>query len=136
MPTIESEKPIDNKVLDNTAELLEQKAKADKQLLDLEILIAIASIGVLIACLFVALTIPMLTIIKIVLIVIGSVLFLGGMFYAIRIEQVAGYYRCSKCGEYHIPKYWQTFFAPHVFRTRYMRCPYCHKFSWQKKVLK
>ncbi|MBE6885229.1 MAG: DNA-binding protein, partial [Ruminococcaceae bacterium] len=25
--------------------------------------------------------------------------------------------------------------APHMGRTRYMRCPQCEKKSWQKKVL-
>lgn len=122
--------------MNQCSELLEQKAEADKKLLDLEILISIASVSVLCACLFVTLAVPVEHWQKVVLIVIGFVVFISGMAYAIRIEQVAGYYRCAKCGEYHIPKYWQTFFAPHVFRTRYMRCPYCHKFSWQKKVLK
>ena len=31
--------------------------------------------------------------------------------------------------------YWQTNLAPHMGRTRYMKCPECGKRSWQKKVL-
>ena len=53
----------------------------------------------------------------------------------VRIEQKAGYYECRKCGHKYIPTYLNTFFAPHINRTRYMRCPKCNKKSWQKKVI-
>jgi len=55
--------------------------------------------------------------------------------FALKIEQKAGYYECSSCGHRHIPRYTNVFWAMHINRTRYMRCPKCRKISWQKKVL-
>ena len=34
-----------------------------------------------------------------------------------------------------VPTYWQANLAPHIGRTRYMKCPACGKWSYQKKVL-
>ena len=72
---------------------------------------------------------------RVVLIIGGFVPFAIGIVYALRIEQVAGYYECAKCGHRYVPTYRSVFFAPHINRTRHMRCPKCGKRSWQKKVL-
>jgi len=56
-------------------------------------------------------------------------------FMAVGIEQKAGYYECQKCHDRHVPTYWQTNLAMHIGRTRYMKCPKCGCWSWQKKVL-
>ena len=57
-------------------------------------------------------------------------------FVLVKIEQVAGYYECQKCHHKYVPTYWTTNLAPHIGRTRHMRCPKCGEKSWQKKVLK
>lgn len=56
-------------------------------------------------------------------------------FIAVGIEQKAGYYECQKCHDRHVPTYWQTNLAPHIGRTRYIKCPACGKWSYQRKVL-
>ena len=56
-------------------------------------------------------------------------------FASIGIEQKAGYYKCGECGYRYIPAFGPAFFAPHMGRTRFMKCPECGKRSWQKKVL-
>ena len=58
------------------------------------------------------------------------------MQFALRIEQVAGYYKCGVCGQTYVPKYGSVSFAMHMGRTRYLKCPACGKRSWQKKVLR
>ena len=73
---------------------------------------------------------------KAVLIVSALAMILAVGIIAIGIEQKAGYYECRECGCRYMPRYWQTFLAPHMGRTRYMKCPECGKRSWQKKVLK
>ena len=73
---------------------------------------------------------------KAVLIVSALVMILAVGIIAIGIEQKAGYYECGECSCRYMPRYWQTFLAPHMGRTRYMKCPECGKRSWQKKVLK
>ncbi len=69
------------------------------------------------------------------LIVFALVMILAVAFIAVGIEQKAGYYECQKCHDRHMPTYWQTNLAMHIGRTRYMKCPECGKYSWQKKVL-
>ena len=54
---------------------------------------------------------------------------------AVGIEQKAGYYECQNCRHRYVPGYWQANFAPHMGRTRYMKCPECGKRTWQRKVL-
>ena len=56
--------------------------------------------------------------------------------FLIKIEQKAGYYRCSECGHCYVPTFKSVFWAPHMGRTRKMKCPKCGKKSWQKKIVK
>lgn len=65
----------------------------------------------------------------------GLVPFVVGVTYAIKIEQIAGYYECQHCKHKYVPTYAQVFFAMHSGRTRYMKCPACGQKSWQRKVI-
>ena len=125
-----------NKELENNLlEIIKQKEQADKRLLSIEVFIGITAIIVLFALIFVAAFIQMETWLRISLIVFGFILFWAGCFYALRIEQVAGYYECAHCMHRHVPTYKAMNMAMHMGRTRYIRCPQCGKKSWQKKVL-
>ena len=122
---------LENKLL----EILKQKEQSDKRLLTVEIFVGFTAVIVLFALIFVAAFVQMEEWLRVCLIVLGFVLFLAGCFCALRIEQVAGYYQCGACGHRYVPTYKAVNFAPHMGRTRYMRCPQCTKKSWQKKVL-
>ncbi|MBR4109567.1 MAG: helix-turn-helix transcriptional regulator [Oscillospiraceae bacterium] len=125
-----------NKNLENNLlEMVRQKEQADKRLLSLEVFIGITATIVLFIFIFLAAFVEMEIWLKVSLIVLGFVLFFAGCFYALRIEQVAGYYACKECGHKYVPTYKAVNLAPHMGRTRYMRCPECGKKSWQKKVL-
>ena len=125
-----------NKQLENNLiEMVKQKEAADRRLLSLEIIIGIVVSVILFALTIIAALVQMENWLRIVLTVIGIVPFLIGMVYALRIEQVAGYYQCAKCGHKYVPTYRSVFFAMHINRTRYMKCPKCRKKSWQKKVI-
>ena len=125
-----------NKELENNLiEMIKQKEQADKRLLSVEVFIGITATVVLLALIFVAAFVQMSNGLRITLIVFGFILFLAGCFYALRIEQEAGYYTCKECGHRYVPTYRAVAMAPHMGRTRYMRCPQCEKKSWQKKVL-
>ena len=125
-----------NKNLENNLlEMIKQKEQADKRLLTLEVFIGITATVVLFTLIFIAAFVEMEVWLKVSLIVLGFILFLTGCFYAVRIEQVAGYYACRECGHRYIPTYKAVNLAMHMGRTRFMRCPKCGKKSWQKKVL-
>ena len=125
-----------NKELENNLlEIIKQKEQADKRLLSIEVFIGITATIVLFALVFVAAFIQKETWLRVSLIAFGFILFLAGCFYALRIEQVAGYYECEHCKHRYVPTYKAVNMAMHMGRTRYMRCPQCGKKSWQKKVL-
>ncbi len=124
-------KEMENKLI----ELVREKEQADKRLLSAEVFIGITATAILFALIFVAAFVQMSNGIRIALIVFGFVLFLAGCFYAVRMEQVAGYYTCKECGHRYVPTYRAVAMAQHMGRTRYMKCPKCKKHSWQKKVL-
>ena len=125
-----------NKELEkNLIEVIKQKEQADKRLLATEIFIGVIATIVLFTLIFLAAYVEMSNGLRIALIAIGFAMFLAGCFYALRIEQVAGYYECKHCGHRYVPTYKAVTAAPHMGRTRYMRCPNCGKKSWQKKVI-
>lgn len=120
----------------NLLEMIKQKERADKRLLSAEVFIGITATVVLLALVLLAAFVQMNGWLRGTLILLGFALFLAGCFYALRIEQVAGYYECKECGHRHIPTYKAMTLALHMGRTRYMSCPQCGKKSWQKKVLR
>ena len=119
----------------NLLEMIKQKEEADKRLLTLEIFIGVLVSIIFLSLVFVASFVNMKNWLRVLLIVIGFIPFVIGMPVAIRIEQIAGYYECEECKHRYIPTYSSVLWAMHVNRTRYMKCPECKKWSWNKKVL-
>ena len=120
---------------DNLLEMVKQKEESDRRMLAMEWVVGILAICVLLIPILIASYLPMENWVRIVLIVSGVVPAMIGIAVALRIEQVAGYYECKRCGHKHVPKYSSVLWAMHMGRTRYMRCPRCHERSWQKKVI-
>ena len=119
----------------NLIEMVKQKEANDRRLLTLEWVIGILSVLVLLLPIIIAAYLPMENWQRVVLTVSGIIPALVGIAFALRIEQVAGYYECKKCGHKYVPSYKAVNLAMHMGRTRYMRCPKCNKRSWQKKVI-
>lgn len=119
----------------NLLDMIEQKELADKRLLTMEIVIGTLSSIILFVLVFVASFVDMEDWTRALLIIIGIVPFIIGILYAIKIEQVAGYYECQKCHYKYIPTYKDTLFSMHFNRTRYMRCPKCNQKSWNRKII-
>lgn len=61
------------------------------------------------------------------------------LFIAIAIcleaERVTGWYECGKCHNKYVPSRKAMILAPHIGRTRYLKCPECGKKSWNRKIL-
>ena len=119
----------------NLLEMVKQKEQSDKRLLSMEIVIGVLSIIILLSLTFVAAFIEMKNWIRILLIIGGFIPAIIGVLFALKIEQTAGYYECSKCHHKYVPTYSSVLWAMHINRTRYMKCPKCNKRSWQKKVI-
>ncbi len=119
----------------NLIEMKKQKETADKRLLTSEILIGLFGTLFLLVLVVLAAYIKLPVWARITMIAGGIVVFIIACFFALRIEQVAGYYECKHCHHRYVPTYKQVNFAMHMGRTRYMKCPKCGKRSWNKKVL-
>ncbi len=127
-----------NKAEEKLLELQKVKEEKDKLLLTVEIIASFCVMLPAFTIIFLStflfekglVAIPTIMIVVAVLSVITMCLI------AIRIEQKAGYYQCEKCKHKHIPTFNQVLWAPHVNRTRKMKCPKCKQKSWQKKIIK
>ena len=124
-------KKLENNLLD----MIRQKEQADKRLLFLETVVGISATVIMFALVLLATFVQMASWLRVALLVLGFALFFAGCFYALRIEQVAGYFACKECGHRYVPTYKAVNMAPQMFGIRYMKCPECGKKSWQKKVL-
>ncbi len=116
-------------------QMAKEREQKDKQLLHIEVFIGILVTIILLACVFAASLVQMDALWRIVLMVAGFIPFVIGIGYAIKIEQVAGFYECPHCHHKYVPTYLQVLFAMHSGRTRYMKCPKCNEKGWNKKVL-
>lgn len=120
----------------NLVTLKTQQEQSHKLLLTIEYILGYMSSLTLIILVFVASYINMPTWLRIFLIVFGLIHTIFGIHFCIVIEKDAGFYECQHCHNKYIPTYKQVLFSMHYGRTRYMKCPKCHKKSWQKKVIK
>ena len=119
----------------NLIDMVKQKEQADKRLLTMEIVIGVLISIVFFTLIFIASFVEMEDWLRITLIITGFIPFIIMVPFAIRIEQIAGYYECQKCHHRYIPTYSSVLWAMHINRTRYMKCPKCNKRSWNKKVI-
>ena len=123
------------KAEENLLEMKKQKEEADKRLLTIEFVIGLLTGSIFLTLCFIAAYAEIADWLKILLIIIGTVPFLIACFFGIKIEQKAGYYECAKCHHKYVPTYSRVLWAPHMGRTRYMKCPHCNEKSWNKKVI-
>lgn len=124
-------KELESKLL----EMIKQKQQADKRLLTIEIVMVIVCLIPLLVAVVLASVLTLAEETETIIVMAGIIPLLVATPFALKIEQQAGYYICKKCGYKYIPKYSSVFWAMHISTTRYMKCPKCHKKSWQKKVI-
>lgn len=124
-----------NQLEQNLLAMRKEVEEKNRQMLRMEILVSVPAVFTGLAVMFIASFVDMPVWVRATLIGVGIVLIFAVGFVAIGIEQKAGYYECRKCRHRYVPTYWAVNLAMHVNRTRYMKCPECGKFSWQKKVL-
>lgn len=125
----------DKRAEENLLEMRKEVEEKNRQLLAAEVWIgAPATFAGFVMCGVAAYAdLPVWT--RVLLITFALVMILIVAFIAVGIEQKAGYYECRNCHHRYVPTYWQTNLAPHIGRTRYMKCPKCNRYGWMKKVL-
>ncbi len=124
-------KEMENKII----EMIKQKEESDKRLLAFEWVIGILSSIIILVPTLIAKYLPLEEWQKIALALSGFIPGFIGLCFALKIEQIAGYYECKECGHKYVPSFKAVFLAQHIGRKRKMTCPECHKKSWHKKVI-
>jgi len=119
------------KAEDNLLIMAKQEVKQTKKMFFYENVIGIGSTIIFAILIFMSVYFVENGGIKILLFIFAFLFLITGVSIALKIE---GYYECQKCHHKYIPSYRQVYFAMHIGRTRYMKCPHCQKRSWQKKI--
>jgi len=123
------------KAEENLLELQKQEELNNKKLLSLEVVIGFTSSAAYIAMVFAASYAVQSLWWRHGLMFVGLVIFLIGMVYALKLEREAGYYECPNCEQRYVPSMSAVVWAPHIGRSRRMKCPYCGRKGYHKKVL-
>jgi len=124
-----------NEMENKLIEMIKLKEENDKRLLTLEWVIGILSCFVIFIPTIIGAYLQIEEWIKIIIVFSGFIPGIIGLIFALKIEQIAGYYECKECGHRYVPTFKAVNLAPHMGRTRYMKCPKCNEKSWQKKVI-
>ena len=124
-------KEMEERLLD----IIKEKENSDKRLLKMEWVICGLSLVVLFVPIIIGALLPIEEWKQLLIVFAGFIPAIIGFSFAIRIEQVAGYYECQHCHNRYVPRFGATVLATHVGRTRYLKCPECKKRSWSKKVI-
>ena len=125
----------DKRAEENLLAMRREVEEKNRQLLRAEYLIAFPVIVMGFVLILVAFLVEMPSVWRGGLIVFAVAMIVIVAFIAVCIERKTGYYECQNCHHRYVPTFWQTNLAPHIGRTRYMKCPECGKRSYQKKVL-
>ncbi len=123
------------KVEENLLAMKQEVEEKNRQLLRTEYLIVLPTVLLGLVLIIAASLAEMPSVWRGTLIFFSVAMIVVFAFIAVGIEQKVGYYECQKCHDRHVPTYWQANLAPHIGRTRYLKCPVCGKWSFQKKVL-
>lgn len=119
----------------NLYELTRQEEINNRKLLNLENVIGYTCSIAFLILIYAASFAVKQTIWRIIMILSGSIIFAIGLVYCLKLEHDAGYYECPHCEKRYVPTMKAIVFAPHKMRDRKMKCPYCHKKGYHKKVL-
>lgn len=122
------------KAEDNLLIMAKQEIKQTKKMFFYENVIGVGSTIAFIILIFMSVYLIKDQPIKILIFLLAFLFLITGVSIALKIETEEGYYECQKCHHKYIPSYRQVYFAMHLGRTRYMKCPHCQKRSWQKKI--
>ena len=119
---------------ENMMKLIDER-KENKRKLILEVVVVM--ITLLASCTLIMLSglLEMETWLRVTLIAIGLVVMFGGIGVAAVLEMTAGYFECSKCGEYFVPTMTAYIMGAHTVMHRHLKCPHCGKRNWCRRRL-
>lgn len=128
-------KDYDKKAEENLLNMAKREENQNKKMLFYENIIGIMSSVTFIVLIIVAAYFIQNLIARIVVFIIAFLILFSGVSVALKIETETGYYECKNCLNKYIPSYKSVYFAMHIGKTRFLKCPKCKKRTWNKKVI-
>lgn len=92
--------------------------------------VAFVTINMVISFYAKAMSVPVIVTLELIAVAI----FVSGICVAMEGERTLGYYQCKSCGELFVPSFGAYSTGMHLGTTRHLKCPYCEKKTWCKKV--
>lgn len=129
------EKEYKTQAEENLIQLNDYKQKSAKFLLTIMWVLGFVIIAFFIGITCLAAYTPLQEWLRLLIIIPSTVLVMISSLFLLKMEQMAGYYKCSKCGYTHVPTYKSVLLASHYGTTRLLKCPHCKKTCWHKKVI-
>ena len=123
------------KAEENLLALKQQEIRNSRKLLNLELFIGFSATVSCLIMVFAACFATEILWWRIGLLGAALVLLAAGIAVAVKLERDAGYYECPHCHTRYVPTLKAVVFAPHLGRSRKMKCPYCDNKGYHKKVL-
>ena len=120
---------------ENLVQLQAYEEASNRRMLSLEVVVGYTSSVSFLALVFTASFAEMPAWAPALLIGVGLALFAVGMYHCLKLEREVGYYECQDCGERYIPSMKAVVLAPHIGRSRRMKCPHCGNVNYHKKTL-
>ncbi|MBR3236781.1 hypothetical protein IKF92_03870 [Candidatus Saccharibacteria bacterium] len=115
---------------------MKNEKEYNKELFIVEAVIGVAATILMLFVVFAAaLLMNIQTTVSVALIVVSIVSYIIICLGLTKMEQIVGYYECTKCHNKQKPSYSSVLWSMHFGRTRYLNCSKCHKKTWQKKVI-
>ena len=119
---------------ENMMKLIDER-KENKRKLILEVVVILITLLGSITLIMISGLLEMEIWLRVTLIAIGLVVMFGGIGVAAVLEMTAGYFECSKCGEYFVPTKTAYIMGAHTVMHRHLKCPHCGKRNWCRRRL-
>ena len=129
-------KDYNKKLEENLLNLAKKEEAQNKKMMIYEYVIGFISSITFLALMFTLSYAVENQVVRIILFIIAFLILIVGVSFALKIETETGYYECKMCHHKYIPSYKSVYFAMHYGTIRYLKCPKCHRKSWNKKVMK
>ena len=129
-----SEEDYRKKAEENMVNLVREAQESKKKII-LSVVVAALTIIAAVPLFMVSGMIEMENGIRIILIVIGFIVIIGGIAVACILDRDAGAFECPDCNERFVPDMRSYVMGPHTVTKRKLVCPHCGAHKYCKKVL-
>ena len=129
-----SEEDYRKKAEENMVNLVREAQESKKKII-LSVVVAALTIIAAVPLFMVSGMIEMENGIRIILIVIGFIVIIGGIAVACILDRDAGAFECPDCNKRFVPDMRSYVMGPHTVTKRKLVCPHCGAHKYCKKVL-